>query len=257
MTRYLLSTHFDLFFADAIIVVEGAAERILLPHLIQHHYPGLAVAYLSFLQLGGSHAHRMRPLIEALEVPTLIITDLDAVAQVNNGKRNVWQSARPHLGAAQTTANHTLKTWIPGIADIDSLMAVPSNTLCHADATHSIAVAFQTPQEVTQGAQTQTITPSTFEDALVLTNPKAVGNAANTDLACLMTRDFGEYIATAPRPDDLATALFDRLAKKPEKAAFALDLLYIEDIKALRVPPYIDKGLTWIASQLKGGEGAI
>lgn len=35
VTRYLLSTHFDLFFADAIIVIEGAAERILLPHLIQ------------------------------------------------------------------------------------------------------------------------------------------------------------------------------------------------------------------------------
>lgn len=53
VTRYLLSTHFDLFFADAIIVIEGAAERILLPHLIQHHYPDLAVAYLSFLELGG------------------------------------------------------------------------------------------------------------------------------------------------------------------------------------------------------------
>lgn len=255
VTRYLLSTHFDLFFADAIIVIEGAAERILLPHLIQHHFPDLAVVYLSFLQLGGSHAHRMRPLIEALEVPTLIITDLDAVKQVNNGKRNVWQSARPHSGAAQTTANHTLKTWIPGIVEIDSLMAAPPNTFCHADANRPIAVAYQTPQEVTQGAQTQTITPSTFEDALVLTNPKAVGNAAKTALACLMTRDFGEYIATALTPEDLATALFDRLAKKPEKAAFALDLLYIEDIKALRAPPYIDKGLTWLASQLTGGEG--
>ncbi|WP_236638227.1 ATP-dependent nuclease [Mangrovicoccus ximenensis] len=53
VTRYLLSTHFDLFFADAIVVIEGAAERILLPHLIQHHYPDLAVAYLSFLRLGG------------------------------------------------------------------------------------------------------------------------------------------------------------------------------------------------------------
>jgi hypothetical protein len=33
--------------------------------------------------------------------------------------------------------------------------------------------------------------------------------------------------------------------------------LYIEDIKALRAPPYIDTGLTWLARQLKGGGEAI
>lgn len=256
VTRYLLSTHFDLFFADAIIVIEGAAERILLPHLIQHHYPDLAVAYLSFLELGGSHAHRMRPLIEALEVPTLIITDLDAVAKVDIDGKNVTQSARPRSGAAQTTVNQVLKTWLPGIEEVDKLMAAPPNKLCHTDAAHPIAVAYQTPQEVTQGAQIQVVTPSTFEDALALANAKSVTDAAKAKLACSMTRAFAKSIATEPTPENLAKALFDRLAKNPEKAAFALDLLYIEDIKALRAPPYIDTGLTWLASQLKSGEGA-
>ncbi|MFT3687706.1 ATP-dependent nuclease [Paenirhodobacter sp.] len=256
VTRYLLSTHFDLFFADAIIVIEGAAERILLPHLIQHHYPDLAVAYLSFLELGGSHAHRMRPLIEALEVPTLIITDLDAVAKVDIDGKNVTQSARPRSGAAQTIVNQVLKTWLPGIEEVDKLMAAPPNTLCHTDASRAIAVAYQTPQEVTQGAQTQTITPSTFEDALALANAEAVTDAAKAELACRMTRAFAKSISTASTPEDLATALFDRLAKYPEKAAFALDLLYIEDIKVLRAPPYIEKGLIWLAGALTGGEGA-
>ncbi|MDK3075382.1 hypothetical protein QO034_20080 [Sedimentitalea sp. JM2-8] len=135
-------------------------------------------------------------------------------------------------------------------------MAAPPNTLCHTDAARPIAVAYQTPQEVTQGEQTQTIVPSTFEDALVLTNPKAVTDAAAAELSCRMTRAFAEFIAEAQDPEDLAKALFDRLAKKPEKAAFALDLLYIEDIKTLRAPPYINTGLTWLAGQLKGGEGA-
>lgn len=260
VTRYLLSTHFDLFFADAIIVIEGAAERILLPHLIQHHYPDLAVAYLSFLQLGGSHAHRMRPLIEALELPTLIITDLDAATkvkiEVKKGERNAWKSARPRSGAAQETTNHALKSWLPKMAEVDKLMATPPNTLCHTDTTQTIAVSYQIPQVVTQGTQTQAITPSTFEDALTLTNPKAVEDAAKADLACGMTRDFGKYIATAATPEDLAEELFNRLAKNTDKAAFALDLLYIEDIKALKAPPYIDKGLTWLVGKLNGGEAA-
>lgn len=257
VTRYLLSTHFDLFFADAIIVIEGAAERILLPHLIQHHYPDLAAAYLSFLELGGSHAHRLRPLIEALELPTLIITDLDAVAEVDKGGKVVKESAQPCYGAAQTTANHVLKTWLPKLAEIDTLSAPLLKSLCHTAPDRPIAVSYQTPQNVTLGTVSKNITPSTFEDAVVLSNPEAVTEAAAVGFSCLMTRTFAKSIAEAKAPEDLAKALFDRLAKKPEKAAFALDLLYIEDIKVLRAPPYINSGLIWLAGQMKGVEGVL
>jgi hypothetical protein len=109
---------------------------------------------------------------------------------------------------------------------------------------------------VTLGSVSTNVTPSTFEDALVLTNPKAVTDAAATEFSCVMTRTFAKSIADAQAPEDLAKALFERLAKRPEKAAFALDLLYIKDIKALRAPPYIDTGLAWLARQLKGVEGA-
>jgi hypothetical protein len=216
----------------------------------------LAAAYLSFLELGGSHAHRLRPLIEALEVPTLIITDLDAVAEVNKGGKVVKESVQPCCGAAQTTANHVLKTWLPKLAEIDELLASPLKAMCHTAPDRPIAVSYQTPQNVTLGSVSTNVTPSTFEDALVLTNPKAVTDAAGTEFSCLMTRAFAKSMAEAQTPEDLAKALFERLAKRPEKAAFALDLLYIKDIKVLRAPPYIDTGLTWLAGQLKGVEGA-
>ena len=41
VTRYLQATHCDLFFADAVILVEGAAENMLLPHFIRNKYPKL------------------------------------------------------------------------------------------------------------------------------------------------------------------------------------------------------------------------
>ncbi len=151
----------------------------------------------------------MRPLIEALEVPTLIITDLDAATKVKievkkgkgKGERNAWKSARPRSGAAQETTNHALKSWLPEMTEVDKLMAAPANKLCHTDTSQTIAVSYQIPQEVTQGTQTQAITPSTFEDALALTNPKAVEEAAKAALACGMTRDFGKYIAAAATPN--------------------------------------------------------
>jgi predicted ATP-dependent endonuclease of OLD family len=67
VARYLKATHCDLFFANGIILVEGAAERMLLPHFINTHFngdKGLSSSYISILEVGGSHAHRLQPLIE-------------------------------------------------------------------------------------------------------------------------------------------------------------------------------------------------
>ena len=79
VSRYLQATHADLFFADGAILVEGAAERMLVPHFIRNHYEKLHSCYVTLLEVGGSHAHRLRPLIEHLGLNTFIITDLDAV----------------------------------------------------------------------------------------------------------------------------------------------------------------------------------
>ena len=80
VTRYIKVTHCDLFFADAAVFVEGPAERILVPFFVRHHadLAALHESYITWLEIGGSHAHRLRGLIEHLGLTTLIITDLDA-----------------------------------------------------------------------------------------------------------------------------------------------------------------------------------
>jgi predicted ATP-dependent endonuclease of OLD family len=75
--RYLRATHCDLFFADAAILVEGTAERMLVPHFIAHQRHRLHCCYITLLEVNGSHAHRLRPLIEALGLLSLIVADLD------------------------------------------------------------------------------------------------------------------------------------------------------------------------------------
>lgn len=59
VTRYLRAQHTDLFFADAAILVEGAAERMLVPNFIRAHYDELNQCYITLLEIGGSHAHRL------------------------------------------------------------------------------------------------------------------------------------------------------------------------------------------------------
>lgn len=79
VTRYIQTTHCDLFFANGVILVEGDAERLLVPHFIKNHFEELNQCYISILSVGGAHAHRLRELIEKLDIPCLIITDIDSV----------------------------------------------------------------------------------------------------------------------------------------------------------------------------------
>ncbi|WP_308285268.1 MULTISPECIES: ATP-dependent endonuclease [Bradyrhizobium] len=54
-----------MFFADAA-VLEGPAERMLLPNLIRNNYQRLSQSYVTLLEIGGSHAHCLKPLIDCL-----------------------------------------------------------------------------------------------------------------------------------------------------------------------------------------------
>jgi hypothetical protein len=73
-------THCDLFFADAIILVEGAAEKLLMPSMIEMSASRLRTICLTVLEVGGAYAHRFEGLLSFLRIPYLVITDLDSVA---------------------------------------------------------------------------------------------------------------------------------------------------------------------------------
>ena len=100
VTRYLQATHCDLFFADAAILVEGAAASMLLPHFMRSKYPELYQRYITILGVNGRHVHRLSPLLEKLCLPTLVITDLDPAARERHHK-----SAVPKRGEGQISGN--------------------------------------------------------------------------------------------------------------------------------------------------------
>jgi predicted ATP-dependent endonuclease of OLD family len=167
VTRYLKVTHCDLFFADAAILVEGPAERILVPHFVRHHeeFKALAECYVTWLEVGGSHAHKLRNLIESLGLTTLIITDLDSMTAAG-------ANARPQKGAGQKSRNATLKSWCPATDVLDELLAKPEaeKILKYGEQNFSIRVAYQSSFDTTfKGAKVEALA-QTLEDALVFQN---------------------------------------------------------------------------------------
>ncbi|QGM96248.1 AAA family ATPase [Methylocystis parvus] len=243
VTRYLRSQHADLFFADAAILVEGPAERMLLPNFIREHYDPLNQCYITLLEIGGSHAHRLQSLIEHLGLLTLIVTDLDTL-----DKRG-GSSVQPSPGVEQVTNNATLKTWVPKLEDADLLLNADGKVKVEIhDQLFEIRVAYQVPLKVTRpGASVEeTAYPYTFEDALVFENLSFFSTFAGSGLV----KKFRDAINDGTSAADIGKRFFVAL-KDGKKAEFALDVLEAEAFSKLTVPHYIAEGLEWLQGQLK------
>jgi predicted ATP-dependent endonuclease of OLD family len=245
VTRYLRAQHADLFFADAAILVEGPAERMLIPNFIRARYGVLHQSYVTLLEIGGSHAHCLRPLIDHLGLLTLIVTDLDSLTGTGGS------SIQPALGAGQKTNNATLKTWVPALDDVDGLMGATAAAKTFTDAgdmLFAVRAAYQTPVEVTMpgAAAKETAYPYTFEDALVFENVDFFAAFAGPGL----NAKFRNAIAGGGGATVVGASMYTAL-KDGKKAEFALDVLMADNFNDLKVPQYIAEGLEWLLEQMK------
>ncbi len=243
VTRYLRVTHCDLFFADAAVLIEGPAERILVPNFANYHseFKKLSESYITWLEIGGSHAHKLRSLIEKIGLTTLVITDIDSCDAAG-------ASAPPVRGAGCTTRNATLRTWWPVINDLDPLLDKPEEekVKTYLDENFSVRVAYQSPiQVIFKGATVEALS-YTLEDSIVMANLDLFETLPGTGLIA----KFRAAITDNANLNTLSGAFKTALAGGG-KAEFALDLLEIEDPLSLKPPAYIRDGLLWLATQLE------
>lgn len=248
VTRYLRAQHADLFFADAAILVEGPAEKMLVPNFIRAKFPLLDHSYITLLEIGGSHAHKLRPLLEHLGLLTLVITDIDA------GDAATGIATPTTRGQGQRTNNATLSKWLPEIQDVDGLLAAPDSSKVRiGDALASVRVAYQSafPCELPSGVNGEA-KPSTFEDALVMENLQYFSELDGFGLV----KKFKTSIAAANDVDTLCQRLFEDL-RNGNKAEFALEVIGTQSFDALKVPRYIADGLTWLEDRLRKKQAEI
>lgn len=238
--RYLQTTHCDLFFADAAILVEGSAERILLPHFIRKHLHQLDTNYVSLLEIGGAHAHRLKSLLETLGLLTLIITDLDSIKADSRNK------GRPERDQGCRTGNTTLRDWVPREEALDELLDLESGEKETSDGLFRASYQCPVRVEYKQGADLAEAIPYTFEDALALENLDLIRSCKNPKgllkkLKSALDRDTLE---------DAMLTMFNDL-ESGSKAEFALELLFLNAPDEVRPPAYIREGLEWLQNKLE------
>lgn len=213
--QYLTLTRCDLFFADKAVLIEGTAERLLLPVIIRNlekaeaEMPKLSSQYMTTMEVGGAYAHIFFELLDFLELRSLIITDIDTVTVAGG-------TACPVLEGT-STSNACLKSWFAG--DDHS----PATLLGKADSDKTKGlkrIAFQRP-EIDGGPCGRT-----FEDAFMLANPEIFD------------------IQGATENEKAKNAWIE--VGKLKKSEFALKHAISEtDWKA---PSYILDGLKWLAT---------
>lgn len=280
LQRYLKLTHCDLFFSDAVILVEGNVERLLLPAMIESAAKRLRSSALTILEVGGAFAHRFQELITFVGLTTLVITDLDSVTVKSDEENAAAQAAgadiavdddndlkpfeledddatqpsgkkkskkrgstcHAHVEGA-VTSNQTLISWIPKKRSVAELWEVPpeQKTLSLAEGSSAaVRVAYQTKISVTVGSATSQLCGRTLEEAFGLENADWCQAEAN--------RAIGLKLKHAPSsPEELAEKLHDRVVGKNfDKTRFALEVLASGPLNGWKVPAYIAEGLVWL-----------
>lgn len=280
LQRYLKLTHCDLFFSDAVILVEGNVERLLLPAMIESTAKRLRSCALTILEVGGAFAHRFQELIEFLGLTTLVITDLDSVlvkdenpaAAIDGLAEETEDELKPfeideivdiasgttkktkkrgstchaHTDGA-VTSNQTLISWIPMKRSIDELwtVSVEEKVVDLQDSAGArVRVAYQCRVPVNFGGSTSELCGRTLEEAFGLENASWCQDEKNHLV--------GLRLKTSPKsPEGLAEALHKRVVSKSfDKTRFALEVLASGPESNWKVPTYIAEGLVWLESEV-------
>lgn len=247
VTRYIRLTHCDIFFSDAVIFVEGPAEKILVPSFLAK--AGLDSYYISVIEVNGRHAHSFRKLIEKIGIATLIVTDIDATdTKIEDGKEK-HPSVITAKGNDYKTGNPSIKSWLSGKEQIDDLLALDGKEKL----VNNVRIAFQTPVNVKWDKNKDDLTevcPYTFEDALIFTNLELFRQEGLKKMGTITT--IANLLKHSNSANELQNKIFKKLESKSgfQKADFAISLLYKDDFVDLVAPVYIQEGLEWMKSYL-------
>ena len=241
--RYLRTTHCDLFFADAAILIEGTGERMFMPYFL-NKYEVLNDAYISVLEIGGRYAHYLKPLIDMLGISCLVIADLDSAHGANS------EGVLPKRGKRHFSSNPTIKNWVIKNKDLDYLLNLDFDSKVESNPHIEDAktrVAYQTPIKVTfsDGTEHEFI-PTTFEDSLAYTNFDSFKTMNGSGLIKKFRNAFKIENET-----QISNDVYDAVKSTTvKKAEFALDMIYNRDPQSIVIPAYIAEALEWLGKEI-------
>ncbi len=243
LKKHIIYKVSELFFSDAIIMVEGLTEASILPFYINEDRE-LSKSYISILNINGAHGLVYHDLINILKIPTLIITDLDikrSSEEKGEGKKEKnervdFYKQIDSLSGRETT-NHTIIKYNPKEKKIGQLRK---------------SIEINNFKIVYQKEKIKNYYATSFEEAMILTNNE--NDCLNRVLETIKPEIYRK-IVEGDRKNLILNSYKFQKKLADSKSDFANSLLYElttmeEEIKP-ELPKYIQEGLKWLKKQLQ------
>lgn len=238
----------EMFFADAVILVEGFAEETILPFYLERgENEELSKRYISIFGISGAHAYLYEKLLKKLRIPAVIITDLDIERNESRDKDEETPKTFPQIMdlTGHKTTNRTIK-YFNGNSD-DSVDLSKLGPFIERD---NIYVTYQW--------KIGDYFPTSFEEAFILTN--ADNEILNNILKSMKKATYKQIVEKNGTPDyaqNRERSYEWQVKLSDAKGEFASRLLYAlvtepED-KRPKLPEYIQQGLAWLSKKLGQG----
>ena len=257
--KYLRLEVSDVFFADAVILVEGVSEENYLRYEIDKH-PILKNHHIKVYRIDGAYAHQFISLLDLLEIKTVIFTDLDLKRkeQDEEGKKidilsyNINDLNIQYANSTEClTTNSTLQYFIKKElndenAKYDKINPKLIEMLTDKD---ELVIICENISMYSQG-KINGYYATSFEEAIVLTNSiNEDRNKYKKSLIKLLQKVHPkmEYFEDIDENSELADKSYMYQVKLSDgKSKFSTGIVYLsvtdEDF-SLKQPQYIESGL--------------
>ena len=126
--KYFTINTCDMFFADKVILVEGTAERLLMPSFFKildnESDTKISTQHITIFEVGGTYAYIFQDLLRFLSIKNLTITDIDSVTGRYNNSVSCDISREPVENTEETpysikTINGNITNWfVPKITPL-------------------------------------------------------------------------------------------------------------------------------------------
>lgn len=220
LNKYLTLVNSEILFTDKLIICEGTTERILLPIFIKLcdergiTNRSLRAQKYSIIE-SGAYSQNLKPLLDFLEIKTLIITDIDFIK--GNKEKCKCEDATG-------TSNSSLNIFLNN-PDIDMLKK--QKGIYTLD---NIGITFQHEQN---GYHARS-----FEDAYI---------SINYDY---LKKQYDSFESLKCKKDFMSGDFYQIGMKCIEsKSTFATEIAYLskDNFENIHIPSYIEEGLKWIS----------
>lgn len=259
LTQYLSVQSAELFFADKAIFIEGISEGILIDYFSNQYdtkrkleeskkeeedaeykanYIPLSAQNITVIQ-AGANAKAFRHFIEFLQIPTLIITDIDTVYQKVGAKKTTYPACSVADPECCNTSNATIKYYYGApefIYGCSTHITWLENVKNHSQKCISDFV------NVSYQCEENGYYPRSFEDAFINVNLTTLKEQQD-QLLGLKNKD--EIDAN----DDIYNLTQKIIDKKSDFASSLLYIAYTDKSIEWTAPKYIQEGLEWLQSQ--------